>query len=73
MPIDNKEIKLALDDFEKDDFMGAKDRIKAQVKGAISNYYKDKLELKNDLDPQPEVETSTEAGDAGDTDGGSED
>jgi hypothetical protein len=59
MPIDNTEIKKALDDFEKDDFLSAKDRIKREVRGAISDYYKDKLELKNDLEPKAEVETET--------------
>lgn len=61
MPIDNEKIKSALDDFENDDFISAKDTIKAEIKGAISDFFKDKLELQNDLVPkaEPEVETET--------------
>ena len=64
MPVDNKEIKKALDNFEEDDFIKSKDIIKAQVKGAVSDYFKDKLELKNDLElkVEPEVETEGERG-----------
>jgi len=49
MAIDNKEIKKALDSFEEDDFIKSKDIIKTQIKGAVSDYYKDKLDLQNDL------------------------
>lgn len=60
MAIDNTEIKKALDNFEEDDFLKSKDIIKAQIKGAVSDYFKDKLELKNDLVPAPErVDTET--------------
>lgn len=69
MPIDNTEIKKALDDFESDDFLSAKDRVKAEVKGAISDYFKDKLELKNDLEPKADADTDGETGGETDTDG----
>jgi len=58
MPIDNKNIKKAMDDFENDDFISAKDIIKAEIKGAVSDYFKDKLELQNDLDPKTGVDTT---------------
>lgn len=57
MPIDNEKIKSALDDFESDDFISAKDTVKAEIKGAISDYFKDKLDLQNDLEPKPKPET----------------
>jgi hypothetical protein len=57
MPIDNTEIKKALDDFEKDDFMGAKDRLKKEIGSAVKNYYKDKLELQKDLEPTADAGT----------------
>ena len=63
MPIDNEKIKSALDDFENDDFISSKDTIKAEIKGAISDYFKDKLELQNDLEPKAEVETEEETED----------
>jgi hypothetical protein len=65
MPIDNTEIKKALDDFEKEDFLAAKDRIGKEVKGAISDYFKDKLELKNDLVPKPDVVDTKVAAEVG--------
>ena len=68
MPVDNKEIKKALDNFEEDDFIKSKDIIKAQVKGAVSDYFKDRLELKNDLEPKVEVEVEVEV----ETDSGSD-
>ncbi len=55
MPINNDKIKTALDDFENDDFLKAKDTIKAEIKDAISDYFKDKLDLQKDLEPKVEV------------------
>jgi len=60
MPINKEKIKSAMDDFENDDFISAKDTLKAEVKGAITDYFKDKLELQNDLEPKPEVEVEAE-------------
>ena len=64
MTIDNKEIKKALDSFEEDDFIKSKDIIKAQVKGAISDYFKDRLELQNDLESSPAPEKTEPPSDA---------
>ena len=65
MPVDNEKIKSALDDFENDDFISAKDTLKAEIHGAVTDYWKDKLELQNELEPKTEVatETETETGD----------
>ena len=60
MPIDNEKIKSALDDFENDDFISAKDTLKQEIKGAISDFFKEKLDLQNDLEPKAETETETE-------------
>ena len=78
MPVDNEKIKKALDDFENDNFIDAKDEIKRQVHGAINDFFKEKLELERDLepndtsadDPDKGVETETETDDPGN---GSED
>ena len=64
MPIDKEKIKSAMDDFENDNFIDAKDTLKGEIKGAISDYFKDKLELKNDLEPKAEVKA--DAGETGD-------
>lgn len=48
----NKEnIKKALDAFENDDFLTAKDIIKGEIQSHISDYYKEKLELTKELEP----------------------
>ena len=60
MPIDNEKIKSAMDDFENDNFIDAKDTLKAEIKGAISDFFKEKLDLQNDLEPKAE-ETPEEA------------
>jgi ribosomal protein L23 len=60
MPIDTEKIKTALDDFENDDFISAKDSIKLEIKGAVSDYFKDKLDLQNDLEPKTDTEIETE-------------
>jgi hypothetical protein len=59
MPVDNEKIKSALDDFENDDFISAKDTLKGEIKSAVTDYWKEKLELQNELEPKPEVETET--------------
>lgn len=69
MPIDKEKIKTALDDFENDNFIDAKDNLKAEIKGVVSDYFKDKLELQNDLEPKAEVETEAET----ETESGDED
>ena len=65
MPIDKDTIKQALDSFEADDFIAAKDALKQQISGAVYDYYKDKLEQQKDLgsttEPESNGETETEA------------
>lgn len=67
MGIDNEKIKSALDSFENDDFITAKDTLKQELHNAVNDYFKDKLELQKDLEPKPEVETKTETQDKGET------
>ena len=49
--MDNDEIKKALDHFENDEFSLAKDILTKEIKKKVNNHFKDKLELKNDLEP----------------------
>jgi hypothetical protein len=72
MPVDNEKIKSALDDFENDDFISSKDTLKAEIKGAISDYFKDKLELQKDLEPKAEAEAEVETETETETDTGAE-
>lgn len=53
MAIDTKEIKKALDSFENDDFVGAKEIISKEISKAKNDYLKTKLDLKNDIEPEP--------------------
>lgn len=54
MPVDNEKIKQALDSFETDDFISAKEQLKSEIGLAVRDYFKDKLELQNDLESNQE-------------------
>ena len=56
-PIDTKEIKKALDSFENDEFVDAKEILSKEFKKAKNDFLKDKLDLKGDIDPVMEPET----------------
>lgn len=53
--MDEKEIKGALDAFERDDFVTAKDILSTQIKNTKNDYLKSKLGLVNDIEPKPVV------------------
>lgn len=55
MPINKEQIRKALDHFENDEFSDAKDILNKEIKGVRNEWLKDKLELKNDIEPAPEV------------------
>lgn len=54
MPVSNDEIRKALDHFENDEFVDAKEVLQQQIKGAIGQHLKNKLNLKNDPFAKPE-------------------
>jgi len=55
MDMEEKEIKSALDSFENDDFLSAKEKLKTQILAAKNTYLKNKLGLKKDvIDFEPE-------------------
>lgn len=54
--VNQDNIKKALDSFEKDDFITAKDILKGEIQSHVSNYFKDKLELQKDLVEPPKVD-----------------
>lgn len=58
--VNKDEIKKALDAFEADDFLTAKDIIKKEVQSHISDYYKEKLELTKDVNITPETKSDNE-------------
>lgn len=49
--MDNKEVEQAFSDFENDDFISAKDKLKKQILKHKNAYLKNKLSLKNDIIP----------------------
>lgn len=52
MAMDDRVIKAALDSFENDDFLHAKELVQGQIRQAKNDFLKGKLELKNDLENQ---------------------
>ena len=64
---DEKTVKDAINDFEKDDFISAKEKVQKLVKDKKEAFLKDKLGLKNDLTPKPEEDDSDK--DEGDNEG----
>lgn len=59
MPVDTKEIKKALDSFENDEFVDAKETLAKEIKKAKNDFIKNKLDLKADIEPVKQ-EKSTE-------------
>ena len=49
--MDNEKIKSAIDAFEEEDFMASKDHIKGEFIVTRDAFLKDKLGLKNDINP----------------------
>jgi hypothetical protein len=58
MAIDEKEVRAALDAFEQDDFITAKEKLKTQIVKAKNEYLKTKLGLEKDIEPSVEVAQS---------------
>ena len=53
--MDTEAIKKALDHFEQDEFMNAKEILQAEIHNRRNDFLKDKLGLKNDIEPKPET------------------
>jgi len=49
MPISKENIKKALDHFENDEYVEAKDILSKEISNYKDEWLKDKLELKNDI------------------------
>ena len=60
--VDTEKIKGALDSFENDDFIKAKETISQEIKSHMNDYFKEKLGLKDDVIdiPKEEVEDKTD-------------
>ena len=68
MPINNDNIKKALDSFENDDFISAKETIKKEINGVVSDFFKEKLDLQKDLGSEKTTDTETDTETDTDTD-----
>jgi len=51
--MEEKDVKDVLDDFENDNFVGAKEKLKGMIKTAKETYLKNKLGLTKDISPKP--------------------
>lgn len=56
MPIDKEKIKDALDSFENDDFVTAKETLSKEIGAKRDEFLKDKLNLRGDSAPEPKVD-----------------
>ena len=56
MPLDDEKVKAALDDFEADKFLDAKDKLSAEIARARDEFLQKALELKGEISPDPEEE-----------------
>jgi len=54
MPVDNEQIKKALDHFENDEFVDAKEILQKEILKAKNDHLKNKLELKGNADSRIE-------------------
>ena len=52
--VDKEQIKKALDSFENDKFMDAKDVLSKEIKAAKYDYLEKKLELNDPIEPKVE-------------------
>jgi len=57
--IDKEQIKKALDSFENDKFMDAKDVLSKEIKAAKYDFLEKKLELSEPIEPKAEPKTDT--------------
>ncbi len=62
MPVDNEQIKKALDHFENDEFVDAKEILQQEIRRAKNDHLKDKLDLSADIEAQPENDAEEDAG-----------
>jgi len=54
MPIDQEAIKKAIDDFEDDKFVDAKEKIQKEIRKVKNEFLKKKLDLKKEIDAEKE-------------------
>ena len=52
--MDQDKVKKALDHFENDEYVDAKEILSTEIKGNVQAHLKDKLGLKGDINPAPE-------------------
>ena len=56
MTIDIEQIKKALDHFENDEFVDSKEVLQKEIRKAKNDFLKNKLDLKNDVEPQDKID-----------------
>jgi len=72
MPVDDEKIKGALDDFENDEFLSAKEKLSAEIARVRDEFLEKALELRGKIgDEEPEDDSEEE--DADDENGDDDD
>lgn len=67
--MDREKIRKALDHFENDEFVDAKEIIQQEIAGKRDVFLKDKLGLATDINPAPDASADADADADGDDDG----
>ena len=67
--MDRDKIRKALDHFENDEFVDAKDIIQQEIAGKRDVFLKDKIGLANDINPEPAMDNTDDNMDGGDDTG----
>ena len=47
--MNSTQVKNAMDSFENDDFLTAKETLSTEIKSQVNDYFKKKLDLKKDI------------------------
>lgn len=58
--MDKEKVRKALDHFENDEFVDAKEILSKEIKTSVDSHVKDKCDLKNDIDPAPAQDKSVD-------------
>lgn len=70
--MDREKIRKALDHFENDEFVDAKEIIQQEIQGKRDVFLKDKLGLATDINPTPQADANADANADADGDAGAE-
>lgn len=62
MPVNSENIAKALDAFEADEYVDAKEILKKEIRTARNDYLGSKLKLKNSIEPKDDLDPDLDLG-----------